>query len=58
MRIFNKMSLKDLLENNGFSILEIKGASSGVGPKILNYIEKPINVFPGLSSNLIFLCKK
>jgi len=59
IRIFTFNALRDLLEANGFRIIQKKGAIFDDGfPKAMWPIDKCFTIYPKLSSNLIIVAKK
>lgn len=59
LRIFNKDAIKDLLEENGFEIIKIKGAIFDSGfPKWLLVFDNIFRLIPSLSSDFVILARK
>ena len=58
LRIFNKDSIKDILEFNKLKIVNMKGGTFDVFPNILNLIDRIFSLFPKYSCNMIVLAKK
>jgi 2-polyprenyl-3-methyl-5-hydroxy-6-metoxy-1,4-benzoquinol methylase len=59
IRIFTKGALKDILQEYGFEVLEIKGAAFDSGLKgILLKIDSLFNHIPCLASDLVVLARK
>ena len=59
LRIFNKDSIIDLLEENEFEIINIKGAIFDSGfPKWLLFFDNLFRIFPSLSSDFVILARK
>jgi 2-polyprenyl-3-methyl-5-hydroxy-6-metoxy-1,4-benzoquinol methylase len=59
VRIFNFAAIKDLLEMNGFSILETKGSINDEGfPRLLQQLDKIISYYPKLSTSFVILSEK
>ena len=58
IRIFNKTAIEDILKDNGFNILKIRGAIFESFPIVIKKIDKAFSLFPTLSSGFIILSKK
>lgn len=58
IRILTMRALTDLLESNGFEVLESKGAHFASLPKWIRWIDDIFTVYPRLSAGLIVLAKK
>ena len=58
LRLFTKAALRDLLENEGFTIVEMKGANFQALPAPIRKIDTLISSIPSLASNLIIVARK
>jgi 2-polyprenyl-3-methyl-5-hydroxy-6-metoxy-1,4-benzoquinol methylase len=59
VRIFNYAAIKDILEMNGFRILQVRGAIFDEAfPKSVLFFDKFFEIFPRLAANFVILAKK
>jgi len=59
IRVFTLSALKDILDMNGFEILEVRGVIFEDGfPKFILPVDRLFSFFPSLSSQLVILAKK
>lgn len=59
IRLFNTTAIKDLLKDNGFEIVKMKGTIFDSGfPKWLLQIDKLFTIYPPFSAGFVILAKK
>lgn len=58
VRLFNRMSLTDALNDNGFKVLAFKGSVFEFMPSPLKLVDKLVAVMPSIASDLIVLAQK
>lgn len=58
LRVFNRRALTDILEREGFKVLEVAGAKMPVLPKPVQVIDAQFNRFPSLASEFIVLARR
>lgn len=59
VRIFNFQAIKDLLKENGFELVKVKGAIFDEGlPKKLWVIDRSFNILPKMASHFVILARK
>lgn len=58
LRVFNRRALTDIIEREGFQVLEVAGAIMPVLPKPAQLIDRQFNRFTSLASELIVLARR
>lgn len=58
IRLFNRRSLTDLLEAEGFKVIEFRGAIFQSLPRAFQTIDNVFNTRPSLASNLVVVARK
>lgn len=58
LRVFNRLSLTDILKDNGFEVISCKGAIFEFMPKPLKLTDRCFSAIPGLASDLVVLALK
>jgi ubiquinone/menaquinone biosynthesis C-methylase UbiE len=58
VRIFTIRAMRDLLENEGFEVVTVKGAHFAALPRPLRMIDNLFTIYPRLSSGMLVLARK
>jgi SAM-dependent methyltransferase len=58
IRVFNRRSIVDLVENEGFDVISVEGAIFQSLPGFAQIIDNCFNIRPSLASNLIVMARK